>query len=66
MEPVISCITLTFLLSSAYNIVSHIYIVDNQRIMFERQNKIIKNQNLIMKKLDEMKDLGVETDVSKN
>jgi hypothetical protein len=66
MEPVISCITLTFLLSSAYNIVSHIYIVDNQRIMFEQQNKIIKNQNLMMKKLSEKKDLGVETDVSKN
>ena len=34
--------------------------------MFEQQNKIIKNQNLMMKKLSEKKDLGVETDVSKN
>lgn len=66
MEPVISCITLTFLLSSAYNIVSHIVIVGNQRFLFEQQNKIIKNQNLMMKKLSEKKDLGVETDVSKN
>lgn len=66
MEPIISCITLTFLLSTAYNTVSHIFIVDNQRIMFEQQNKIITNQKLMMKKLTEMKDLGVETDVSKN
>lgn len=66
MEPIISCITLSFLLSTAYNTVSHIFIVGNQRIMFEQQNKIIKNQNLMMKKITEMKDLGVETDVSKN